>query len=230
MSSESDISKDIIEVPPSNRRGDSGSSTSDNADRFSQEKKEWAAELDTAASAMLAEYYGVDESDVYDFEGLHSGEYDVDDATRALHLLDYAGVDKLVDLGTRIVVGCRYRPQSDEHTVDFSYCVDNGTTKHAENVKHMEAHREGGLRPTVYAFGIVSSDGDTDEQSFDEFHLINMSSFLDAIEVGILNPDGPHMRDGGVEALYYSVDELRETGCIEQSWTNSDTNTGGGGE
>lgn len=187
-------------------------------DRFNQEQKEWAAELDEQAVAYLCEFYGVDADDVYDFEGLTSGEYDVDDPTRALQILDYAGVDKIIDCGERIVpVAFRFRPQTEAFDVDFSYCVDNGTGKHAERTKHLNAYRDGGLYPTTYAFGVVAAD----KSGFDAFHLIDMRDFLACVEFGALDPDGPRERDGGVWALYYSVEELRDAGCILESWGGS---------
>lgn len=220
MSSESSTDgKTIIEVPPSNRRG--SSATADSGARFDQDKKEWAAELDDEASAYLCEHFDVSREAVYDFEGLHSGEYDVEDATRALQILDYAGMDKLVDCGDRIVpVAYRFRPQSDRYDVDFSFCVDNGTDKPAEYTKYLTAHREGGFYPTIYAFGVVAPD----EQSFDAFHLIDVRKFLDCIEVGALSPNGPYTRAGGVEALYYSVSDLQTSQCIIESFGVTEEN------
>lgn len=223
MSSESNTTeKTIIEVPPSNRRGASNTDESDAEARFSQSKKEWAASLDDEASAYICKHFGVPEKNVYDLEGLFEDEYDPDSPKRALHLIDYSGIDKLVDLGERIVpVAYRFRPDSDDgngYDVDFSYCVDNGTNKHAEKTKHLTAYREGGLYPTLYAFGIT----DPEKTTLKEFHLIEMDAFLGCIEVGALSPSGPHERTGGVWALYYSVENLQTSGCILESWVVGD--------
>lgn len=184
-------------------------------ERFQQARKDWATALDDEADRYYREHFGVTEHCIYSFESCFDGEYDVGDAERSLQLLDFAGLDRLVDVnGNRIVpIAQRYRPVDGGH--DFSFRVTNGKGKDAEYDKCLNAFRNGGFYPSVYAFGIA----DADESSFVEFHLLDTRRLLMAIETGELQGDGPYdSPDGQTKALYYSIEDLREAGCILNSW------------
>lgn len=208
----------VIEVPPSNVRNSEGRPEK----RFDQGQKEWSDELTREATAYLCEWYDVDESDIYDVESHFDREYATDDALRLLHILDYSGLDLRVDCSYKMVdVALRIRPTSDEYDVDFSFRVENGIEgKDAEYDKWLNAYREGdGYYPGVAAFGVANAD----ETAFEEFHLIAVEPFLEAIEAGELVGDGPYPSPGGAEALYYSIESLRDAGCILRSWNQGES-------
>lgn len=206
----------VIEVPPGNvRTDDEGEET---PERFQQDRKEWATALDAEADRYYQEFFDVSEHAIYSFESCFEGEYDVGDAERSLQLLDFAGLDRLVDVqGQRIVpIAQRWRPASGGR--DFSFRVTNGKGKDAERDKCLNAFRDGGFYPAVYAFGVVAES----EESFEEFHLLDTRKFLMAIETETIRGEGPYPSpDGKTEALYYSVEALREAGCVLQSWGES---------
>lgn len=205
----------VIEVPPANKR----STDDETPDRFQQERKDWATALDDEADRYYQEHFDVSEHCIYGFESCFDGEYDVGDAERSLQLLDFAGLDRLVDVnGERIVpIAQRWRPASGGQ--DFSFRVANGKGKDAERDKCLNAFRDGGFYPAIYAFGVV----DSSEESFAEFHLLNTRKFLMAIETDSIRGEGPYSSpDEQTEAMYYSVDQLRDAGCVLNSWGESE--------
>jgi len=82
--------------------------------RFDQARKEAAETVEDAVRAHLCEYYGVPAKRVVSAEHGREGAYETGGEYRATDLLDYAGVDWLVDARPEIVpVGERIRPNTE---------------------------------------------------------------------------------------------------------------------
>lgn len=214
--------KNHYPVPPAN----AGAHTGEN---YRDHQNEWAANYHDILYTYLTEHYGVSESDIIDIEGQHDGNPNADDGQRALQHLDYTGLDKLVKLPDRtLTLGFRVRRQSFRWDVDFSYCYDNGSRNNAEWGAHLAAFRKGGFYPDHYAFAIANDieddEGpDDDRKVVYEFHLIDVTRFLDAIDSGDLIHSDDRDREGGVSIYFYPVDTLREHGCIIESWDDPRT-------
>lgn len=188
--------------------------------RFDQDRKEWAQQLDAQAERYYQEFWEVDPTDIYDLESVRSGEYETDDGVETDHIIDYAGIDKIIDCSWQVVfLAQRFRPASDQYDVDFSFRTENGIPgKAAEYDKLLNGYRNLGTYPGVYAFGIT----DAETNRFEEFHLIDTRAFLDRIDRHELDAAGPYSSDNGTRALYYPVDHLRAQDCLVASWEGDD--------
>jgi|APHM01.1.fsa_nt_gi hypothetical protein len=81
------------------------------AGRFDQDRKDAAASVEGQVAACLRDYYNVPPKRCVSTEHGREGEYDTGGDYRPTDLLDYAGVDWLVDAQPAIVpVGERVRP------------------------------------------------------------------------------------------------------------------------
>lgn len=183
--------------------------------RFDQTRKEWATSTpDELATQCYCDYYDVPEEDVYSLEGLVENEHVTTEGYQVHQILDYAGIDTVVDCGTRIItVAQRWRPNSSRR-VDFNLRVDNGVEdRHAEHTKWTTAHAEHGFYPSVCAFGVFDSLID----AFCEFHLIDTASLLEALAAGAIEGE-EHPSGDGTAACYIPVEQLREADCILESW------------
>lgn len=215
--------KTVIPVAPANVRNRSddneGEGDADSAKNpFSQERKEWATALDDETESYLCEYYGVQAHEVYDLEGAFDGEYDPSDALRAFQILDFAGLDKIVDCGDRIItIAQRVRPTSGTGT-DFSFRTSNGMGRPSEHTKLTTAVAQGGFVPDAYAFGIVNEA----EDAFERFYLIDTRQFVMALNTGRIEGEGPYTTrqgpEGPIRALYFPVADLVSAGLILDSW------------
>lgn len=186
------------------------------APRFQQDRKEWATSCDKLAAQCYTEHFGIAPDDIYSLESLTEDKHGVDPAEGyEIHqILDYAGLDLLLDGGDRIItVAQRFRPNK-EQRVDFNIRVENGVGgRTAEAQKWKNGHRSIGFYPDLCAFGVYDSVIDV----FVEFHLIDTQALLDALASGALTGI-EHPSGDGTAALYLSVPDLDRTGCIIDSW------------
>lgn len=182
--------------------------------RFSQDRKEKAAELSPEINERIADYYNVSISQVYDLEGISDGEYSSTDEERGQQILDFAGYDKVVDLTKMVVpVAQRVREDQKRYDVDFAIRTANGRGVPAEYDKILNGWREGGAYPTAYAHGVRS-----DNDELIEFVLVDVAQFCQSIEDGKLNEDGSSTCDYGTKFVYYTIDSLRRNDCILTEW------------
>jgi hypothetical protein len=84
------------------------------AGRFDQHRKDAAASVEGQVAACLRDYYDVPPKRCVSTEHAREGEYETGGDYRPTDLLDYAGVDWLVDDQPAIVpVGERLRPNDE---------------------------------------------------------------------------------------------------------------------
>ena len=182
--------------------------------RFQQERKE-AVNWDLL-TPHLADYYGVPESDIHDLESLTEGEYNAD-AYAVYEILDFGGLDRLVDLGTKHVhVEQRYRKIGGSG-LDFSLRTDTGVDgRPAKFDKWDNAYQTRGYYPSVTAFG----HWEPTLEVFKTVWLLDNEVILDAIATGEINPveHTNKQDDDGTAAQYVPVAELDSIGAVLDEW------------
>jgi hypothetical protein len=181
------------------------------AQRFDQDRKDEASEHAATIAAVLATYYSVPDHRIVSTETIRSGEYGTAGEYIASDLLDYAGVDWLVDARPAIVpVGERLRPASDEFAVDFSWRVDNGCDRPCEGDRVPAGLRETGLCPREIVFGRYDDDAGVREAI-----MLDTATVVDLVEAGI---GDTHRKRDGTEARYIPLDVLRDQGAVLSEW------------
>lgn len=203
------------EVDPAPSPFDTAQDTSD----FSQERKEMAAELDSRLPEYMADRFGVPAEDVHSVDELTEKRYERSDAFRLAQVIDFTGIDRIVDEKDRVFgVGCRVRPEDEEYD-DFSLRADNGVDglgSEYDNI--LNAYERGGILPTYYLYGIYN-----ESHEFVEVHLIEVRKMITEIKMGNVDLTPPiQVRDGKAKARFIPVDELRSTDCIDRSWPPAD--------
>lgn len=187
-------------------------SSDDQAPRFAQARKDWATAADDAAAALYCDHYDVTPADIYAVESLVDDVHDVSEGYRTHQLLDYCGFDRFIDCTTHVLgVAQRWRPPNRHRDVDLSIRVANGCEGRVPELpKWSRAYRDGrGVLPDVLAFGVWESTLEV----FQELHLVDTRSVLDALAAGALSGER-HPSGDGTEALYLSLDDLAATDCI----------------
>jgi len=183
---------------------------STDAPRFDQARKEAATSVEHAVRAHLCEYYEVPAKRVVSAEHGREGAYETEGEYRATDLLDYAGVDWLVDARPAIVpVGERIRPNTAGRR-DFSLRLDNGCDRPCESDR-LGAGLQRGLAPRALLFGWRSGD------TLDRAWLIDTEALAEAVTFGEVAVDERPSGDGTV-AGYIGVGELVTAGCVLASW------------
>ena len=182
-----------------------------NTKRFDQSRKDDAERHASTVRRLLADYYGIEERLIVSVESIHEGAYETGGEFDASHLLDYAGVDWLIDDRPAIVaIGERLRPVKDGGAVDFSWRVNNGTSRPCEAVRVPAGlDRAGGVAPETILFGRY------DSTSIRRAWLVNVESLLQLVEDGVGEVyDSP----GGARARYISVPDLVTRNAICDAW------------
>jgi len=182
--------------------------------RFDQDRKDWATSADPLADRCYQELWDICESDIYDLESLVDGVHDRAGGYETHQILDYGGVDRIIDLGDRhVYLAQRFRPNSGRLT-DLSLRVDCGVSDRSPELdKWLAAYESRGFFPSVIAFGVF----DSVIQAFSEFHLIDTETVLDAYAAGTLQHDR-HATGDGTAAIYVRTDELSKHEAILRSW------------
>ena len=179
--------------------------------RFDQSRKEDAERHASTVRRLLADYYDIKEKLIVSVESIHDGAYDTGGKFDAAHFLDYAGVDWLVDDRPAIVaIGERLRPVKDGGTVDFSWRVNNGTSRPCEAVRVPAGlERVGGVAPETILFGRY------DSTNIRRAWLVDVESLLQLVESGVGEVyDSP----GGARARYISVPDLVTQNAVCDAW------------
>lgn len=196
--------------------------------RFNQSRKETAATLDPIAKEFYRDYF--DPAGIYDVEAVDDSRYDPDDdSQRFAHLIDYAGIDKVLDCRDRIIpIGHRVRPNdpTTDWSTDFSLRRSNGvTTPGGESIpceykKIKTALEDGGSYPCYFGFGVYDEPaGDGAVNGFNYFMIIDTRALFEAIEDGRLDGEENTNTSGdGTAALYFTREELREAPCVATEW------------
>lgn len=186
---------------------------SESVPRFDQTRKEWATSRDALADRCYCEYFDVSPSDLYDLESLVDDVHDRDAGYRTHQILDYGGVDRIVDCGDRhVYVAQRFRPNTRGRR-DLSLRTSTGVEgRYPELVKWRTAYRTLGFYPSVIAFGVYDSVLDV----FSRFYLIDTERVLAALDDGLRYDE--YTNADGTAAMYVPVDELRRRGCILREW------------
>jgi len=190
--------------------------------RFQQSRKRWATQADRLADRCYCEFFNVGPADCYDLESLVDSVHDREAGYDTHQILDYGGCDRIIDCGTRHVhIAQRWRPVSGGD--DLSLRIDNGVDgRAAELTKWRTAHRGRGYYPSVIAFGRYEGT----LGAFKEFSLLDTATILDALAAGTINPPR-HATGDGTEALYLSVETLREIGAVLATWDRVTEPVGG---
>jgi hypothetical protein len=180
------------------------------ADRFDQSRKAIAGRVESTVRSCLADYYDVPEKRAVSTEHEREGAYETEGDYRATDLLDYAGVDWLIDEQPAIIpVGERIRPNKPQRR-DFSLRLDNGADRPCESAR-IPAGLFNGLAPETYLFGWRSGE------SLDRAWLLDCRAFMQRLAAGVLNLDRRATGDGTV-AGYISVADLAAAGIVLDSW------------
>ena len=183
-------------------------------ERFDQSRKAAAGKADALAAECYCDYYGVEAADVYSVESLTDSEHVVGEGYEVHQVLDYAGLDAVVDCGDRKVdIAQRIRPAS-RRQVDLSLRVETGVEGRTPELrKWQNAYEDHGFVPSVVAFGVHDYVIDV----LQTFALIETESILDALADGSLSGER-HETGDGTAALYLPLDELRAHANVLAEW------------
>ena len=181
--------------------------------RFSQDRKRWATSADRLADRCYREHFDVGDADLYALEALVDAVHDRDAGYRTHQLLDYGGLDRLVDCGDRHVhIAQRWRPVAGGD--DLSLRTDNGVPgREAELRKWRTAHEGRGYYPDVIAFGHYEGT----LEAFRWFALLDTETVLAALSADRLDPP-EHATGDGTAAVYVPVADLRRIGAVIREW------------
>lgn len=184
--------------------------------RFEQERKNWATSADDLADQCYRDHFDVTDDDIYDLESLVDDVHDREEGYRTHQILDYGGIDRIIDCGVRhVYIAQRFRPEHD-YFRDLSLRTDNGVEgRFPELTKWQTAHEHRGFYPSVIAFGLYEDF----LQVFTEFYLLDTETILDAIANDTIDSEVNPTGDG-TEARYISIDELRRIDAVIESWEN----------
>lgn len=203
------------EVDPAPSPFDTAQDTSD----FSQDRKEMAAKLDEELPTYINDEFGVPHEDIHHVDSLNGERYERSDAFRLAEVLDFTGIDRIVDEKDRVFgVGCRVRPNKPNRT-DFSIRCDNGVDGiGSEHDNILNAVKNGGIYPTYYLYGIYN-----DSMEFDKVHLIEIRRMMYDVISGALEPTATNtVNEGKATAHFYDMGTLDDHGFVKRTWDFSD--------
>ncbi|AFH22138.1 hypothetical protein OSG_eHP18_00140 [environmental Halophage eHP-18] len=168
---------------------------------FRQHRKAEAAHTEPVIRRVLASWYDVDESQVVCVESEADGRHDPDTLDSDM-VLDYAGVDWLVDDSPRVIpVAQRVRPTGDE--IDFSIRIRNEAAPACER----DYMAQSPLAPSLIVFARADGAAVSGCWLIDPVAVVStLENHRDAVET--------HDSGDGTTAAYLSVDQLRRRGCI----------------
>jgi len=166
---------------------------------FRQHRKADAAHCEPTIRRVLASWYDVDPEAVVCVEGEAEGRHDPDTLDSGM-LLDYAGVDWLIDDSPEIIpVSQRVRPQGED--IDFSIRVRNEAAPACE----YSVLSNSPLAPEVIVF--ARADG----PDVSGVWLLDPDRVL-----GVLNSVQGERHDSGdgTVAEYLTIEQLQRNGCV----------------
>lgn len=188
--------------------------------RFQQDRKDWASDADPLVEKCYKEYYGITDADIYPVETLVHDVHDRAGGYDSHQILDYGGLDKIVDAGSRLMhISERVRPHKStaDFKPDMSLRVDNGVHgRHAEVTKWVTAYDDHGYSPSIFAYGIYTKDKDT----LEEFYLVDTEPVIKAlakdVDIGVVKENVES--NDGTKARYITADQLRDLDAIIAEW------------
>jgi len=184
------------------------------------DRDKWALRMQHRyAIPVYREYWAVAESDITEVD-----DYRDQEVSAAVLDCD-GGTDKIVNPETgirHVAQRFRTRAKSDNgyvFTTDFSIRTSSYSGKDTEYDKVMNAWRNDGTVPAIYAFGIADGFNRAEalESGFREFHFINYPAFLRQFDNGHITPNACYENGDGSEALYFAVSDLADAGVIRDS-------------
>ena len=182
--------------------------------RFDQSRKDAVAALEGQVRECLRDYYDVPAKRVVSAEHERDGAYNTNGEYRLSDMIDYAGIDWVVDKQPEIVpVGERIRPNK-EGRRDFSLRLENGTSKPCESDR-LGAGLQRGLAPRTLLFGWRT------DETLDRAWLLDCERLAEAVTFNEVSVDRRATGDGTV-AGYISIGELVDAGCVLESWVGGE--------
>jgi len=177
------------------------------------DRRDWAAKMHQRwLEPAMAAYWDVDRNAI---QPMFSDASDALTADRA------GGIDAIVQTSgaAPVFVAQRVRTlrqyRSSIYRPDFSLRAQTSTGDDSEFVRLLDAYRTGRDLPSVYLFGIGA--GTSRQSCLDDglsaLFWIDTRQLVASIDAGDI--DGElHRSDTGERTLYYSVDDLRQHGCV----------------
>lgn len=139
----------------------------------------------------------------------------------AAQKIDASGIDKVVepDTGVRHVAQ-RFRTLTERDgqilEPDFSIRISSYTDQDTEYDKLLNAYRNGGNVPKIYTFGVGASVSKQDclQSGFKDFYFLDLHRFLKLFDQSHIDPCGSYPNGDGSKALYFDIQQLRDTDII----------------
>jgi hypothetical protein len=182
--------------------------------RFDQDRKEAAGQVSGQVRTCLTDFYDIPNRRVASVEAIHEREYDGDTGYSAAHLIDFSGIDWVVNPGkTTIGVAERVRPVSDaKHTTaDFSLRVSNGSEGPCKSTRMRESGASGGLWPREILFG--RRDGDNLRRAW----MLDTEAVIEGYQDNSI-PHEVHGAGDGTAAAYFGLGDLATAGAVIEGW------------
>jgi len=181
------------------------------------DRDRWALKMQAEyAVPIYREYWAVGDDDITEVDKCGKTE----DAARVFDTM--GGTDKAITPSTgmrHVAQRFRTRTQSDDgyvYSTDFSIRTSSYTGADTEYDKLLNAYRNDGNVPAIYSFGVADAFNKPDalEAGFRDFYFLDLERFLKLVDNNQLEPVSCYPNGDGSEALYFSVDSLRDTGII----------------
>lgn len=175
--------------------------------RFDQNRKEVNESVRKKVKSELAHHYDVPHDRIISVESHITGEYNTNGDYTPGILLDYLGMDWIVDKQPEMIgVGERIRPNRSGRR-DFSWRVDNGTAQPCENDRIPASIENDGLYPRDYLYGWRDGFG------VEKLWLLDTAEIVKYINTNTLEtkPNGD-----GTMAAYIPISELALNNCIKE--------------
>jgi hypothetical protein len=170
------------------------------------------------AMPVYREYWNVPEHKITEVDELGKTE------TAAKVLDADGGTDKVVRPATgirHIAQRFRKRTQKGPEVYDPDFSIRTATYSDADTEydKMLNAYRNGGNVPAIYAFGIGAGTSRRQclRRGFAEFYFLDNKRFLKLVDNGHLEAVACYPNGDGSEALYFSIESLRNHGIIEDA-------------
>jgi hypothetical protein len=178
----------------------------------------WQMQMQTRfAMPVYRAYWAVDDEEITEVDKCAKTE-------TAARVFDADGcTDKAVTPSTGMrYIAQRFRTRqrgSDGRVYDPDFSIRTQTYSDADTEydKLMNAWRNGGNVPAIYAFGIADAftrDAAKDN-GFREFYFLKLKRFLKLVDNGQLDPVAAYPNGDGSKALYYSIDSLRNNRVVQ---------------
>jgi len=180
------------------------------SDRYSGSRKSAAMSVKNSVRWCLADYYDAAKRRVVSTQNEPDGSYEGEGDYCATDMMDYAGVDWLVDEKPAIIpVAERIRPNKPNRR-DFSIRLENGGI-HACESSTIPSGLMRGLAPEAYLFGWRSG------RSLDRAWLLNCRKLFQKLVSNAIDVERRPSGDGTV-AGYISVASLAASDIVLESW------------